>query len=51
MVSFGRGMPVASMAADEVRGAVEGVTVFLADLVENSNSAVYDLRADTVATE
>ena len=38
-------------AADEVRGAVEGVTVFLADLVENSNSAVYDLRADTVATE
>ena len=36
-------------AADEVRGAGERVTVFLADLVENSHSTVYDLRTDTVA--
>ena len=36
-------------AADEVRGAGESVTVFLADLVENSHSTVYDLRTDTVA--
>ena len=36
-------------AADEVRGAGEGVTVFLANLVENSHSTVYDLRTDTVA--
>jgi len=36
-------------AANQVRGAGEGVTVFLADLVENSHSTVYDLRTDTVA--
>lgn len=48
-LSAGNAGGIDRTAADEVRGAGEGVTVFLANLVENSHSTVYDLRTDTVA--